>query len=171
MLRTRNCIIMGLALLAGSLLFSPLAFAKKPPVGDLAPDFTLHSDGPFNLRLSEQKGYIVAVVFWASWCRSCPVQLEALEQLQKKYASYGVKVWAVTLDKNPEDTRHYQQHKGLDLTVLHDDTFVVSERYDIDDLPSSFIVDRDGIIRHLQDGFEPTDIDKFDTLLQSLVSE
>lgn len=166
MLRTLNCIIIGLALLA-----SPVAFAKKPPIGDKAPDFTLHSDGPHNLRLSEQKGYIVAVVFWASWCRSCPVQLQALEQLQKKYADFGVKVWAITLDKNRADTQHYQEHKGLALTVLYDETFVVSERYDIDDLPSSFIVDRDGVIRHLQNGFEPTDVNTFDTLLQSLVSE
>ena len=150
---------------------SPMAFAKKPPVGDKAPDFTLNSDGPYNLRLSEQKGYIVAVVFWASWCRSCPVQLDALEQLQKKYQEYGVKIWAVSLDKQRSDAEHYRQHKGLDLTILFDDRFSVSERYDIDDLPSSFIVDRDGVIRHLQDGFEPTDVDKFDTLLQKLVSE
>lgn len=166
MKRQAAAMIMGLALLA-----SPMAFAKKPPVGDQAPDFTLNSDGPFNLRLSEQKGYIVAVVFWASWCRSCPVQLQALEQLQKKYQEFGVKIWAVTLDKKRSDAAHYRQHKGLDLTILFDDQFSVSERYDIDDLPSSFIVDRDGIIRHLQDGFEPTDVDTFDTVLQSLVSE
>ena len=159
-------VIMGLVLTA-----SPMAFAKKPPVGDRAPDFTLHSDGPYNLRLSEQKGYVVAVVFWASWCRSCPVQLAALEQLQKKYQEYGVKIWAVSLDKKRDDAEHYRAHKGLDLTILFDDRFIVSERYDIDDLPSSFIVDRDGVIRHLQDGFEPTDVDKFDNLLQSLVSE
>ncbi|HAG94922.1 MAG: redoxin [Pseudomonadales bacterium] len=158
--------VIGLALLA-----SPAVFAKKPPVGDDAPDFTLHSDGPFNLRLSEQRGYIVAVVFWASWCRSCPVQLQALEQLQQKYRDFGVKVWAVTLDKKRSDAEHYREHKGLDLTMLFDDRFVVSERYDINDLPSSFIVDRDGVIRHLQDGFEPGDVNKFDTILQTLVSE
>ena len=55
--------------------------------------------------------------------------------------------------------------------MLFDDRFVVSERYDINDLPSSFIVDRDGVIRHLQDGFEPGDVNKFDTILQTLVSE
>lgn len=165
MRRTLSCIMVGL------ILISPTAFAKKPPLGDEAPDFTLHSDGPHNLRLSEQRGYIVAVVFWASWCRSCPVQLQALEQLQQKYRDYGVKIWAVTLDKTRSDAEHYREHKGLDLTMLFDDRFIVSERYDINDLPSSFIVDRDGIIRHLQDGFEPADVGKFDTLLQSLVSE
>ena len=82
-----------------------------------------------------------------------------------------MKIWAVTLDEKRSDAEHYRQHKGLDLTILFDDRFIVSERYDIDDLPSSFIVDRDGVIRHLQDGFEPTDVDTFDTLLQSLVSE
>jgi peroxiredoxin len=154
-----------------TLIVSTGAFAKKPPINDKAPDFTLHSDGPHNLRLSEQKGYIVAVVFWASWCRSCPLQLQSLEALKQKYEAFGVKVWAVTLDKNKADTEHYRMHKGLGLTILYDETFEVSERYDIDDLPASFIVDRDGVIRHLQDGFEPTDVQKFDNLLQQLVSE
>jgi len=166
MRRALNAILLGLALIA-----SPGAFAGKPPLGSPAPDFTLHSSGPYNLRLSEQKGKIVAVVFWSSWCKSCSLQLDALEQLQKKYKDQGVMFWAITLDKNRHDADHYRQHKGLTLTSLYDDGFVVSETYDIDDLPSSFIVDRDGMVRYLQDGFEPTDIDKFDARLQELVSE
>ncbi|MAR92324.1 MAG: TlpA disulfide reductase family protein [Pseudomonadota bacterium] len=165
MLRTLGTLLMMLTLAA-----TPV-FAKKPPLGDQAPDFTLHSDGPYNLRLSEQKGYVVAVVFWASWCRSCPGQLEALAALQDKYAERGLKVWAVSLDENRDKADHYRRHEGLDLTLLYDDSFLVSERYDIGDLPSSFIVDRDGKIRHLQDGFDPADVARFDALLQQLVSE
>lgn len=146
-------------------------FAKKPPVGDMAPDFTLPSDGQYNLRLSEQRGFVEVIVFWASWCRSCPVQLDSLNALQEKYENYGVKVWAISLDKSRDDAQHYLAHKQLKFTILYDNAFEVSERYDIDDLPASLIVDRDGRIRHMQDGFEPTDIEKYDAILQKLVLE
>lgn len=154
-----------------ALALSQPVFAKKPPLGDTAPNFTLSTDGQYNLRLSEQKGYIVVVVFWASWCRSCPVQLNSLNTLKQKYKDYGVKVWAVTLDKTKQAADHYLTHKKLDFTILYDTSFEVSERYDIDDLPASLIVDRDGYIRHIQDGYEPTDTQKFDEILQKLVLE
>ncbi|MCG8534778.1 MAG: TlpA family protein disulfide reductase [Pseudomonadales bacterium] len=154
-----------------ALALSQPAFAKKPPVGDMAPDFTLPTNGKYNLRLSEQRGYIHVIVFWASWCRSCPVQLDSLNTLQEKYREFGVNVWAITLDKTREAAHHYLTHKQMDFTILYDTAFEVSERYDIDDLPSSLIVDRDGRIRHIQDGFEPTDIDKYDAILQKLVRE
>lgn len=139
--------------------------------GDMAPDFTLKSNGAYNLRLSDQKGHIMVIVFWASWCRSCPLQLTSLNSLQNKYAPYGVKVWGISLDKNILDAKHYVEHKGLNFTALYDHEYIVSENYDINDLPASLIVDRDGVIRHYQDGYEPTDTAKYDEILQKLVLE
>ncbi|RLP55556.1 MAG: hypothetical protein D6160_03890 [Ketobacter sp.] len=151
--------------------FNPAALAKKPAIGEPAPDFTLRSDSPFNLRLSEQRGHIVVAVFWSSWCKSCNPMLESLSSLQDKYEEYGVKVWAISLDKEPEDAQHFNQHHNLGLTILYDDSFLVSERYDIEDLPSSAIFDRDGVVRYLNDGYETGDTEKLDELLQKLVLE
>lgn len=161
---------LGLTLLLTLLAASP-ASAKKPPIGDRAPDFTLRSDTPFNLRLSEQKGYIVVVGFWASWCRSCPLQLKALDALGQKYQDMGVKVWGITLDKDFDDALHHARKQNLRLTVLHDSAVSVSERYDIDDLPALFIVDRDGRLRLMSDGFNPGDEVKLEAFLQTLVNE
>ena len=154
-----------------ALAISQPVLAAKPALGEPAPNFTLNSNATFNLRLSEQKGHVVVLVFWASWCRSCPTQLNSLSQLQSKYEPYGVKVWGISLDKNRDDAEHYLKHNNLNFTMLYDDSFVVSEEYDIDDLPASMIVDRNGIVRHTQDGFEPTDIAKYDEILQKLVLE
>ncbi len=154
-----------------SITLNPLAHAEKPALGEPAPNFTLHNDSPFNLRLSEQKGQIVVVVFWSSWCRSCNDLLESLRALETKFAQYGVKVWSITLDKNPEDARQFDQQRDLGLTILYDDTFFVSEQYDIEELPSTAIIDRDGVIRYLHDGYENGDIGKLDELLQKLVLE
>lgn len=157
-------------MLAGLLLALP-ASAKKPPLGDRAPDFTLHSDGTYNLRLEEQKGYIVVVAFWASWCRSCPVEMNALERLRQKYQDMGVRFWAITLDKDFDDAKHYASSHNLHFTLLQDGEVRVSERYDIDDLPSTFVVDRDGKLRLLSEGFNPDDEAKLDQFLQTLVHE
>lgn len=162
--RTLTCLL-------ASLLLTGPALALKPPVGDRAPGFTLHSDGPYNLRLEEQKGYVMVVGFWASWCRSCPPQLKALEALHQKYADQGVKVWGITLDADFQTAQQYARNKGLHFTLLHDTAVKVSERYDIDDLPALFIVDRDGKLRMMSEGFNPGDEDKLDQFLQTLVHE
>src|SRR3990167_4440094 len=159
-----------LMLLATLLAASP-ALAKKPPVGDQAPDFTLHSDGPYNLRLEEQKGYVVVVGFWASWCRSCPIQLKALEAVHQKYKVMGVKVWAVTLDEDFEAARHHAQKNGLNFTLLQDGEVRVSERYDLDDLPATLVVDRNGKLRLMTEGFNPGDETRLDQFLETLVRE
>ena len=160
-----------LTLMLTTLLAALPARADKPPIGDTAPNFTLRSDGPFNLRLDEQKGYIMVVGFWASWCRSCPIQLKALNALAQKYQDKGVKVWGITLDKNFDDALHHMKHYNLHFTVLQDTEVAVSERYDIDDLPATFVVDRDGKLRLMTEGFNPGDDAKLDQFLQTLVNE
>lgn len=163
--------LLSLTLLLSSLLLTGPAWAQKPLAGDRAPDFTLHSDGPYNLRLQEQKGYVVVVGFWASWCRSCPIQLDALEMLHEKYKDMGVKVWGITLDADFEAAKHHAHKHGLNFTLLQDTETKVSERYDIDDLPATFIVDRDGKLRLMTEGFNPGDDAKLDQFLQTLVRE
>lgn len=160
-----------LTLMITTLLAALPASAKKPPIGDVAPDFTLRSDGKYNLRLSEQKGYIVIIGFWASWCRSCPVQLKALDGLGDKYRDKGVKVWGISLDQDFDAARHYVKKNNLRFTTLHDNSVHVSERYDFDDLPTTLIVDRDGKLRLMSEGFNPGDEAKLDQLLQTLVNE
>lgn len=162
---------LGCTLLLTLLLAATPASAKKPPVGDRAPDFTLPSDTAFNLRLSEQKGYIMVVGFWASWCRSCPIQLKALDALVEKYRDKGVKVWGISLDKDFSDALHHMKEYNLHFTALHDNEVTVSERYDIDDIPATFIVDRDGKLRLMTEGFNPGDDAKLDEFLQTLVNE
>ena len=159
------------SLLLALLLTAVPASAKKPPVGDIAPDFTLRSDGRFNLRLEEQKGYVMLVGFWASWCRSCPNQLKALDALGKKYGDKGVRVWGITLDKDFDEARRYISKHDLQITILQDSEVAVSERYDIDDLPATFVVDRDGKLRLMSEGFNPGDDDQLDQFLQTLVNE
>ncbi len=168
-MKMREALVCSLAM---ALLLAALpASAKKPLVDEMAPDFTLRSEGRYNLRLDEQKGYVVVIGFWASWCRSCPPQLKALEALSKKYEEKGVKVWGITLDKSFDDAVHYKDKNDLNFAILHDADVTVSERYDIDDLPAIFVVDRDGKLRLTNEGFNPSDEAKLDQFLQTLVNE
>ena len=166
----RNALLT-LTLMLTTLLAAMPASAKKPPIGDTAPDFTLRANGKYNLRLDEQKGYVVVVGFWASWCRSCPVQLDAMDELARKYEEKGVKMWGITLDKKMRDAEDYLRKHDHKFTILQDSKVAVSERYDIDDLPALFVVDRDGKLRLLSEGFNPEDTEKLDQFLQTLVNE
>lgn len=159
------------ALLLATLLSALPAYAGKPPIGEPPPNFTLASDGPFNLRLSEQKGYIVVAGFWASWCRSCPEQLQALNQLHQKYADMGVKVWGISLDRKRDDMLRQKNKYHLQFTQLQDSDTQVSERYDLDEIPAIIVVDRDGKLRLMTEGFNRGDEARLDQLLQTLVNE
>lgn len=164
----RNLAITGLMFcLAGV----PSVRAEKPPLGDTAPDFTLRSDGPYNLRLSEQKGYVLVTVFWSSWCRSCVEMLQGVEAMQSQFNDYGLKVWTITVDKDREDALDFHARYNLDLPVLFDEDYFVSERYDIAELPSLAVMDRDGRLRYLKDGYQPQDLKALEDLLLKLVKE
>lgn len=154
-----------------TLLATLPARAAKPVIGETAPNFTLPSDGPFNLRLSEQKGFVVVLVFWASGCRSCPVPLKSISAIGQKYRETGVKLWGISLDPQLDDTRHLMKKYDLRFPVLQDADVAVSERYDFDDMPALYVVDRDGKLRYTREGFNPGDDVKLDQFLQTLVHE
>ena len=153
------------------LLASAATFAEPPAAGEPAPDFTLPSNGQFNLNLSEQRGSLVAIVFWASWCRSCPAQLRAFEALQEKHSKHPLTIWSIALDKDKSSAEQYVQQEGLRLPVLFDQDARVSKTFDINDLPVTYIVDWDGNIRYFQNGYEPDDAEKFDGIMQELFQQ
>jgi peroxiredoxin len=80
-------------------------------------------------------------------------------------------VWGVTLDQEFDAARHYVEKHNLRFTTLHDSSVQVSERYNFDDLPTTLVVDRDGKLRLMSEGFNPGDEAKLDQFLQTLVNE
>jgi len=143
--------------------------AVTPAAG--APDFTLPSlDGP-NLRLQEQRGRVVMINFWATWCGPCRVEMPHLARLYEKYRGSGFTVLAVNIDEDPHKAASLAKQLGMRFPVLLDTEKKVSRLYDLSTMPSSVLVDRDGRVRYItlgyRDGYEET----YDKQIRELLRE
>jgi peroxiredoxin len=131
--------------LAGILAAIGLAAAAAEDAA--APDFALSSTAGANYRLSEYRGEVVALVFWASWCGDCRRELERFERLRRTYGSVGLTVLGVNLDTEPERASALAGAAGIGYPVLLDAEQDVSRSYRADDLPLIVLIDRHGAIR------------------------
>lgn len=136
-----------------------------------APDFTLKSNKGENIRLSDLRGEIVLLNFWASWCGPCRQEMPILDKIHKKYTALGFKVLGVNVDLKSEKAAGYLKSTPVDFPVLYDPTGKVSELYNVSAMPSSAIIDRDGYIRYLHEGYKPGDEDKYHAKIKELMRE
>lgn len=130
-------------------------FALAAPVmASTAPDFALRSVEGANDRLSEHRGEVVALVFWASWCGECRRELERFERLRVTYAPAGLVVLSVSLDEQRESAAAVAAASGIGYPVLLDASKKVSRTYRVDQLPLILLIDRHGIIRARYDALD-----------------
>jgi cytochrome c-type biogenesis protein len=111
-----------------------------------APDVSLTTTDGKPLKLSELRGQVVLLNFWATWCVPCRSEIPALNAMEKELSARGFKVVGVTTSDSPDIVREYQKDVRQDYTVaLGDDG--VANAYSVGVLPTTFIIDRDGRIR------------------------
>jgi peroxiredoxin len=159
--------------LAGALAVSAFAPARVRAAApaSLAPDFTLKSlNGP-NLRLAEQRGQIVMLNFWATWCAPCREEMPHLARLHEKYRASGFTVLGVNVDETQRQATVVATRLALPFPVLFDADKTVAKAYDVSTMPSSVFVDRDGRLRHVHKGYRSGDETVHEQLLRSLLKE
>ncbi len=143
---------MRLRLLAGVALMAVVVGASAAsPVQELrrAPNFKLTDTYGDKVRLSDYRGKIVALHFWAKWCGSCKLDLEYFQQAHERYGSEDVVVLGLAYASGArESVQAFADEIGATFTILmaNDD---VLEDYDVATFPTNVIVDRDGKIRHV----------------------
>jgi thiol-disulfide isomerase/thioredoxin len=143
------------------------AGATKP--GDRAHDFSLPSVDGKTITLSDLKGAVVVVDFWASWCGPCKKELPALDRLAAKYSGKVV-ILAVNIDKERKKaTAFLSQAKVSTATVLLDPEGKVAAAYDVPTMPSSYVVDTHGIVKHVQAGFKSGDEEAIEDKIRELM--
>ncbi|MGH8243177.1 MAG: TlpA family protein disulfide reductase [Steroidobacteraceae bacterium] len=135
------------ARLALAAALAAIGLAAAASEGPSAPDFALASTKGSNFRLSEYRGEVVALVFWASWCGDCRRELERFERLRRTYGNVGLTVLGVNLDTEPERAAALATAAGIGYPVLLDASKDVSKTYQADDLPLIVLIDRHGAIR------------------------
>lgn len=136
-----------------------------------APDFTLKSKDSGNMRLSEQRGNIVMVNFWASWCGPCREELPEMEKIYQDYRDLGFEILAVNVDDHPDKANVLLDDIEVSFPVLFDTNGEVSQLYDVNAMPTTVIIDRDGNQRLLHMGYRKGDEVKYEKAIKMLIRE
>jgi len=136
-----------------------------------APDFTLKSNSGENLRLSELRGEVVLINFWASWCGPCRQEMPILSELHDKYKAMGFTVLGVNVEENSSEARKLLKEMPVTFPVLFDNDSTVSKQYDVVAMPSTVLVDRDGNVRYLHKGYKPGLENTYVEQVRSLIRE
>ncbi len=121
-------------------------------IGYLAPNFTLGSNRASRVSLSELRGKIVILNFWASWCPPCRHEVPALQAIHHEYGPQGVVVLAVNLGEKLENVERFAHDNGISFAVWLDEDKWAGNIYGVRSIPTTYFIDQDGIIRTIQFG-------------------
>ena len=150
------------------------AFAVDGLVEQAAPAFELKSEGGgkpgATIKLSDYKGRIVLMNFWASWCGPCREEMPLLEDLYNKYKDQGLVVLGINVDSEVAQAMKFLDKEPVTFPILLDSESAVSEKYQVDAMPTTYIIDRDGTIKAHHRGYRDGFMDKYDQEIQELLN-
>jgi len=137
----------------------------------IAPDFTLASNTGNNVRLAEHRGEVIMLNFWASWCAPCRQEMPHLRALHEQYEPLGFKLLGINVDENTDDAKKAIAKLKISFPVLFDSNNEIAERFKVDAMPTTIIIDRDGNIRHLHRGYKPGYENDYQQQISQLIKE
>ena len=141
-------------------IFTLLAFVfvatatNASSISGKAPDFTLKSRDGKNIRLSDLRGQVVMLNFWASWCGPCRQEMPILEQLHKRYGKLGFTVVGVNVEQDSSKAVAYLRDIKVSFPILYDNTSKVSKLYNVNAMPTTVMIDRNGKMRFKHEGYK-----------------
>ena len=159
-----------LAPLSASLMLALPASGAGPASGP-APQFTLDARSGSKISLSQYKGQVVMLNFWASWCAPCREEMPLLENIYKKYSKMGFTLIGVNVEPDSKAAEGFLKETPVSFPVIYDKESTVSKAYDVSGMPSTVIIDRKGDIRVLHRGYKPGDENEYLDSIRNLVRE
>ncbi|MEZ4254327.1 MAG: TlpA disulfide reductase family protein [Polyangiales bacterium] len=161
--------------ITGFLVVILVALAVTPALaldrGGRAPDIDLPGVQGGRVRLAEHAGKVVVVDFWASWCKPCSEEIPHLDRLYQKYKSKGFAVIGVSVDRERAKAKEFISRLKATFPSGHDAEHVVADRYAPSKMPSSYVVDRGGVVRFTHFGFRAGEERAIESEVQSLLAK
>jgi thiol-disulfide isomerase/thioredoxin len=141
-------------------------------VGAPMPDLTVRTlKGDRAISLSSLRGQVVLLDIWASWCPPCKDELPLLDDLAARLAARGILVLAVSVDEESANAEAFLRTRPRwSLTVAHDPAGAIADTLAPPKMPTSYLIDRNGILRHVSAGFEPGDEARLEARLVDLAA-
>lgn len=149
-----------------SLVLSQVAVAKKPVVGEPAPDFELTLIDKSKVKLSSLRGEVVVLNFWATWCAPCKKELPLLDAYYKAQQKYGLRVFAITTE---DSLPLFQLKKLFDVMAIPSARSIKGGYGALGGLPTNFVIDRSGRLRYAKSG--AFDLDDLNNTIVPLLKE
>ncbi|MFC2052094.1 TlpA family protein disulfide reductase [Chloroflexota bacterium] len=131
---------------------APEGNAQSPDTGNLAPDFQLSNLEGQAISLSDFRGRPVLINFWASWCGPCRAEMPYIQQIFEKWSDRGLVILAIDIGESRSTVEDFMQSYGLSFPALLDMNKTVSAEYNIRFIPTTFLIDKDGIIKAVKIG-------------------
>jgi peroxiredoxin len=117
-----------------------------------APPFVLADPNGITYALEDLRGQVVLLNFWATWCEPCKAEMPELDDLAREYRDAGLRVLAVNVLEDVESIRRFGEEFQLELPLLVDRRGDVNKAYSVQGLPTSYLIDADGVIRDVRLG-------------------
>lgn len=156
---------LGLMLASGATRAAVVADAPAP--GFSAP----HLLKPSSMKLDDYRGKVVYVDFWASWCPSCRSAFPKIDQIYAKYRERGFDVVAVNQDQELTDALRFAEQQPISFTLVTDRDHSIAERYGVKAMPSAYLIDRKGVVRHIHRGYKQDSAAALEKQIVALLEE
>jgi thiol-disulfide isomerase/thioredoxin len=160
------------ALLACLMLPLVTGAASALSTGDTAPIFKAAMlDGDGQLDLATYRGKVVYLDFWASWCPPCLTSLPVLESLRKEFPEESFQVVAINLDQDPRKALKFLEKVQIGYPSGADPKGRIPTSFGLKTMPTSYLIDADGVIRFVHEGFRKSDVDLLRDKISGLVAD
>ena len=123
------------------------------------------------MRLSELKGQVVMINFWATWCGPCRQEMPLLQQIHAKYEPLGFTMLGVNVEPDSVAAQNWLKGMPVSFPIVFDRKSEVSSSFGVEAMPSSVLIDREGRVRHVHRGYKPGDEAVYADLVRGLVKE
>lgn len=160
-----RCVALGLVLTLSA------ANAEALDSGAKMPEIGLKDLSGKPVSLASLAGKVVVIDFWATWCAPCKEELPVLQKLHKKYGSQGLAIVGISVDKDAGNLPDFLKKLAVTFPIVHDANHTVTGRYAPPRMPSSYIVDRKGIVKYVHGGFRADDAATFEKQIQELLGK
>jgi len=153
------------------LLFPIFVYSQE--VGSKAPDFSAKDLNGNNIKLSEIKDKVIVLDFWASWCIPCKKSMPHLADLYNKLKDTSFTIIGINLDDDKNKINSFKESIGIEIpfSIIHDKESKLPELYNVEGMPTTIIIDKQGTIKFKETGFDSVLKEKIDKTIYELVNK